>query len=126
MGLEFRSQLDDAWYDARIVMDGYDRLRVKFIGFPDDHDDVFDANNLTSFKDIAEFRRRFRPVSVQVQDNECPQVAKGTLVCVAHAICPDDRRFYDAVVYKVSFPPSLPSLPFSLSPSLSLSGHFRL
>ncbi|KAI5340050.1 hypothetical protein L3X38_019324 [Prunus dulcis] len=101
MALEFRSQMDDAWYDARIVMDGYDCLRVKFIGFPDDHDEVFDANNLTSFKDIAEFRRRFRPVSVQVQDNECSQVAKGTLVCVAHAICPDDRRFYDAVVYKV-------------------------
>ncbi|KAH0983930.1 hypothetical protein GBA52_011107 [Prunus armeniaca] len=93
--------MDDAWYDARIVMDGYDCLRVKFVGFPDDHDEVFDANNLTSFKDIAEFRRRFRPVSVQVQDNECSQVAKGTLVCVAHAICPDDRRFYDAVVYKV-------------------------
>ncbi|ONI18089.1 hypothetical protein PRUPE_3G196400 [Prunus persica] len=101
MALEFRSQMDDAWYDARIVMDGYDCLRVKFIGFPDDHDEVFDANNLTSFKDIAEFRRRFRPVSVQVQDNECSQVAKGTLVCVAHAVCPDDRRFYDAVVYKV-------------------------
>ncbi|PQM33030.1 hypothetical protein Pyn_31511 [Prunus yedoensis var. nudiflora] len=103
MGLEFRSQMDDAWYDARIVMDGYDLLRVKFIGFPDDHDEVFDANNLTSFKDIAEFR----PVSVQVQDNECPQVAKGTLVCVAHAICPDDRRFYDAVVYKSMVDPRI-------------------
>lgn len=126
MALEFRSQMDDAWYDARIVMDGYDCLRVKFVGFPDDQDEVFDANNLTSFKDIAEFRRRFRPMSVQIQDNECSQVTKGTLVCVAHAICPDDRRFYDAVVYKVSFPPSLSSLPFSLPISLSHSGHFRL
>ncbi|CAN6574078.1 unnamed protein product [Malus baccata var. baccata] len=101
MAVEFRSGLDDAWYDVLITNDGCDRLRVKFVGFADDHDEVYEVNELSSFNDIDEFSRRFRPLSVQVQDTECSQVVKGMLVCASHSIRHGDRRFYDAVVKKV-------------------------
>ncbi|XP_008380013.4 uncharacterized protein [Malus domestica] len=100
MAVEFRSGLDDAWYDVLITNDGCDRLRVKFVGFADDHDEVYEVNELSSFNDIDEFSRRFRPLSVQVQDTECSQVVKGMLVCASHSIRHGDRRFYDAVVKK--------------------------
>nr|XP_011465065.1 PREDICTED: uncharacterized protein LOC101311101 isoform X2 [Fragaria vesca subsp. vesca] len=100
MELEFRSCVDDAWYQVRIETEGVggDRLRVKFVGFSDDHDEFYDADELTSFRDVEEFRSRFRPMSIQVQDWECGKVVKGTLVCAAISISPDDCRFYDAVV----------------------------
>ncbi|XP_048434217.1 uncharacterized protein LOC125474470 isoform X3 [Pyrus x bretschneideri] len=101
MAVEFRSGLDDAWYDVLIANDGCDRLRVKFVGFGDDHDELYEVSELSSFNDIDEFSRRFRPLSVQVQDTDCSQVVKGMLVCASHSIRRGDRRFYDAVVKKV-------------------------
>ncbi|XP_068337073.1 uncharacterized protein [Pyrus communis] len=100
MAVEFRSGLDDAWYDVLIANDGCDRLRVKFVGFGDDHDELYEVSELSSFNDIDEFSRRFRPLSVQVQDTDCSQVVKGMLVCASHSIRRGDRRFYDAVVKK--------------------------
>ncbi|PRQ19070.1 putative SAWADEE domain-containing protein [Rosa chinensis] len=103
MDLEFRSCVDDAWYHVRIETDGDggDRLRVKFVGFSDHHDEVYDAEELTSFGDVEEFRSRFRRMSIQVQDWECRKVVKGTVVCAAISIGPDDCRFYDDVVDRV-------------------------
>ena len=49
------------------------------------------------------FGKRFRPVSDQLQDPECPNVVEGMLVCTAVSVRPDDCRFYDAVVNKVTF-----------------------
>lgn len=105
MELEFRSCVDDAWYHVQIETegDGGDRLRIKFIGFSDDHDEVYDAKDLTSFRDVDEFRSKFRPLSIQVQDSECSKLAKATLVCAAVSISPNDCRFYDAVVDRVGF-----------------------
>lgn len=114
MELEFRSCVDDAWYHVQIETegDGRDRLRIKFIGFSDDHDEVYDAKDLTSFRDVDEFRSKFRPLSIQVQDSECSKLAKATLVCAAVSISPNDCRFYDAVVDRVGF---LHTLSLSLS-----------
>ncbi|RXI01474.1 hypothetical protein DVH24_014823 [Malus domestica] len=75
MAVEFRSGLDAPWYDGK---DGCDRLRVKFVGYGDDHDEVYEVSELSSFNDIDEFRRRFRQVSVQVQDTECVSAATNT------------------------------------------------
>lgn len=107
--MEFKSYKDDAWYDVRIETESNGdsggngrRLRVKFSGFADEHDELVDGKDLKSFKDVDFLRCRFRPMSVQLQDTECSQVHKGLSVCAAHSAYPDDRRFYDAVVDGVS------------------------
>lgn len=107
--MEFKSYKDDAWYDVRIETESNGdsggngrRLRVKFSGFADEHDEVVDGKDLKSFKDVDFLRCRFRPMSVQLQDTECSQVHKGLSVCAAHSAYPDDRRFYDAIVDGVS------------------------
>ncbi|KAM1591939.1 hypothetical protein ACFXTH_035919 [Malus domestica] len=46
MAVEFRSGLGDAWYDVLIVKDSCDRLRVKFVGFGDDHDDDYEGEQV--------------------------------------------------------------------------------
>nr|POE83604.1 hypothetical protein CFP56_06695 [Quercus suber] len=42
--------------------------------------------------------RRFRPISVQVQDFDCSKVSIGNIICASFAFCEDDVRFYDALV----------------------------
>ncbi|XP_062012109.1 uncharacterized protein LOC133728695 [Rosa rugosa] len=103
MEMEFRSGVDDAWYAVKILMEGNsaERLRVKFCDFEDEYDEVYEAKDLTSANHVTNFRSRFRPVSVQVQDSECPNVVEGMLVCAAVSVTPDDCRFYDAVVNQV-------------------------
>lgn len=105
MALEFRSSRDDAWYDASIVTEdigGDRRLRIKFANFTDDHDELFNAKDLTSLQALYELRSRVRHLSVQLQDSECSTVEKGLLVCAARSVQPDDRRFYDAFIDGVS------------------------
>ncbi|KAK9938151.1 hypothetical protein M0R45_014906 [Rubus argutus] len=101
MALEFRSSRDDAWYDASVVTEdigGDRRLRIKFANFTDDHDELFNAKNLTTLQDLDELRSRVRHLSVQLQDSECSTVEKGLLVCAARSVQPGDRRFYDAFI----------------------------
>ncbi|XP_065629082.1 splicing factor U2af large subunit A-like [Quercus suber] len=42
--------------------------------------------------------RRFRPISVQVQDSDCSKVSVGDIVCASFAFREDNVRFYDALV----------------------------
>nr|POF10433.1 hypothetical protein CFP56_04659 [Quercus suber] len=42
--------------------------------------------------------RRFRPISVQVQDSDCSKVSVGDIVCASFAFREDDVCFYDALV----------------------------
>ena len=60
MAVEFRSGLGDAWYDVLMVNDGCDRLRVKFVGFGDDHDEDYEGERV-------EFVQRHRRVQAEVQ-----------------------------------------------------------
>ncbi|KAM1589295.1 hypothetical protein ACFX10_028204 [Malus domestica] len=66
MAVEFTSGLDDAWYDVLIANDGCDRLRVKFVGFDDDHDEDYEVSELSLFNDIDKFRRRFSTTTTNV------------------------------------------------------------
>ncbi|XP_062021005.1 uncharacterized protein LOC133737481 [Rosa rugosa] len=101
--MEFRSKVDDAWYAVKILTegDGGEWLRVKFDDFKDEDDEVYKVKDLTSINHVMKFRSRFRAVSIQVQDSECPNVVEGTLVCAAVSVLPNDCRFYDAVVNQV-------------------------
>ncbi|KAM5562066.1 hypothetical protein ABKV19_017331 [Rosa sericea] len=103
MEMEFRSRVDDAWYAVKILTEGdrRERLRVKFYDFGDEDDEVYEVKDLTSINQVMKFRSRFRAVSIQVQDSECPNVVEGTLVCAILSVSPGDCRFYDAVVNQV-------------------------
>ncbi|XP_040369386.1 uncharacterized protein LOC121051268 [Rosa chinensis] len=97
--MEFRSGVDDAWYAVKIYTEdnSAERLTVKFCNFEDEYDEVYEAQDLTSANHMTNFLSRFRLVSIQVQDSECPNVVEGMLVCAAVSVTPDNCRFYDAV-----------------------------
>ncbi|XP_020108986.1 uncharacterized protein LOC109724548 isoform X3 [Ananas comosus] len=61
------------------------------------------SKNLSSLKEAEEFRARFRPPSVQLQDSQCWKLQVGTTVCAAHAFGDCDVRFYDATIDSVFF-----------------------
>lgn len=100
--VEFRNYDDDAWYSARVILERDEALRIKFLDFGDDHDGLFDAKCFKSLTELEEFNKRFRPVSRQVQDNECLSIVRGMTVCACHWYSNEDVRFYDAVVLAVS------------------------
>ncbi|XP_054814912.1 uncharacterized protein LOC129315320 isoform X1 [Prosopis cineraria] len=99
--VEFKSHDDDAWYSVRAVLEREDVLRIKFQNFGDSHDKVFQAQCFNSLEEVEEFKKRFRPVSLQLQDDECRTVIPGTTVCACYRYCNEDVRFYDATVFVV-------------------------
>ncbi|GLT73827.1 hypothetical protein SLA2020_456600 [Shorea laevis] len=94
---EFRSHVDDAWYSVSLLAEG-NKLRVRFLNFPDSHDAVYDALELNNEASLKDLKGRIRKLSAQLQDGECSNVLPGTLVCASHSFGPNDVRFYDAVV----------------------------
>ncbi|XP_021656817.2 uncharacterized protein LOC110647344 isoform X2 [Hevea brasiliensis] len=100
--VEYRAKADDAWYSVRTVLDG-EKLSVKYYDFGDDQDSVFEPQYIKSEQEIEEFKNRFRPVSVQLQDRECKNLAEGAVVCASHSFSVLDIRFHDAVVDDVIY-----------------------
>ncbi|CAL0323083.1 unnamed protein product [Lupinus luteus] len=95
--IEFRSYNDDAWYSVAVFIEG-STLRVKYLNFSDEHDDVFKSTDFNTLKEKNEFKGRFRQLSKQLQDNECRKLVKGVKVCASHSFTETDFKFYDAVV----------------------------
>ncbi|QCE00769.1 hypothetical protein DEO72_LG7g2059 [Vigna unguiculata] len=94
---EFRTYEDDAWYTVYVLFDG-DTLRVKYLDFSPENDVVFHSSNFQNWTDLEAFKQRFRPLSKQLQDEECGLLNHGTRVCASHVFNQEDIRFYDAVV----------------------------
>ncbi|KAE8651356.1 uncharacterized protein LOC101219940 [Cucumis sativus] len=99
--LEFLSD-DDAWYNATVKLEG-DVLRVSHCEFSKEHDNVFDADHFQSLLELSVFEARFRPLSRQLQDYECPNVHPGMPVCASYSSRADDVRFYDARLEGVDY-----------------------
>lgn len=99
--VEFKSYNDDAWYTVAVFLEG-ETLRIKYSGFSDEQDNLFEPTDFQTLKHLDEFKERFRPLSKQLQDNECRQLVQGVKVCACHSFSNDDVRFYDAVVDGVS------------------------
>ncbi|KAB5569588.1 hypothetical protein DKX38_003381 [Salix brachista] len=95
--VEFRSLADDAWYSVCTVLDG-EKLTLKYQNFSDDDDSIFEVKNLKTLDELEKLKDRFRPISPQLQDNECHKVVGGVVVCVSHSFDGSDNRFYDATV----------------------------
>ncbi|TKY47875.1 disease resistance protein RPM [Spatholobus suberectus] len=94
---EFRAFKDDAWYSVCVLLEG-ETLTVKYLNFSDENDEAFEPSDFGDWKELEDFKERFRPLSKQLQDDECRQLAPGARVCACHAFSHDDVRFYDAVV----------------------------
>lgn len=99
--VEYRAIPDDAWYSVRTVFDGH-KLTVKYENFADDDDNIFRPQDFNSLQEIEDFKGRFRPLSVQIQDSECRSLAEGTVVCASCCFTNLDVRFYDAFIDDVS------------------------
>lgn len=95
---EFRNFDDDAWYTVMVTMEGKQTLRIKYEKFSDEEDQLFEPSFFESLEALHEFEKRFRPLSVQVQDYECRKLVHGVKVCASQHFIPDDLRFYDAIV----------------------------
>ncbi|XP_061966757.1 uncharacterized protein LOC133690545 isoform X3 [Populus nigra] len=95
--VEFRSLSDDAWYSVCTVLDG-EKLTLKYQNFSDDDDSIFEVKNFKTLEEVERLEDRFRPISAQLQDNECHKVVGGVVVCASHSFDGSDNRFYDAVV----------------------------
>lgn len=104
---EFRAYNDDAWYSVcvtrAVTIEGKQSLRIRYENFSDDQDNVFEPSDLESLEKIQEFGERFRPLSKQIQDDECHVVVPGVRVCACYSFSHDDVRFYDAVVDGVRY-----------------------
>ncbi|XP_059663941.1 uncharacterized protein LOC132309671 [Cornus florida] len=99
--LEFRSTADDAWYIVQVVLQT-ETFVVKFSEFPESIDKRVSAADFQTLQAVHDFVRRFRPFSVQLQDNQCSKIVKGLTVCAPFKFKHHDIRFYDAVVESVS------------------------
>jgi hypothetical protein len=99
---EFRSFEDDAWYTVMVMMDDDGTLRVRFEKSTDEVDQLFEPSFFGSLEDLEEFEKRFRSLSIQVQDNECDKIVQDVKVCACRHSGHDDILYYDAVVHSVS------------------------
>ncbi|CAA2984634.1 uncharacterized protein LOC111412052 [Olea europaea subsp. europaea] len=100
--LEYRHADDDAWYTVKLVVaEGGEGLTVKYQGFLDSSDTIFRADQFETAEDVDEAMNRFRPLSRQVQDEECDKVTEGMVVCASYSFDENDLRYYDAVVEAV-------------------------
>ncbi|XP_038983642.1 uncharacterized protein LOC120111150 isoform X2 [Phoenix dactylifera] len=95
--LDFRAPLDDAWYAVRLRVE-QGALRVMYCNFSDDYDELYRADGFRTAEELEEFRGRFRPTTIQLQDDECRKVIEGMEVCASYAFGDNDIRFYDAVI----------------------------
>ncbi|XP_072995255.1 uncharacterized protein [Typha latifolia] len=101
--LDFRAPQDDAWYGVRLHAERDGVLRVMYREFSEEFDERYVKEQFKDMNELEEFKSRFRPSSIQLQDSECWKVVKGVKVCAAYAGGDDDVRFYDAVVETVRF-----------------------
>uniref|UniRef100_A0ACD5TGY9 Uncharacterized protein n=1 Tax=Avena sativa TaxID=4498 RepID=A0ACD5TGY9_AVESA len=100
--LECRSLTDDAWYDARLLLQG-GSLRVMFQDYVEELDDWYDpdAAELASPRGVAALRARFRVPSPPLDDARCGDLRHGQQLCVLCAMSNGERKYYDAVLDSV-------------------------
>ena len=91
--VEVKSEVDEAWYEARLKPTGDDvaLLKVTYVGF--DGDDEY----LVGPDDVA---NRVRFQSEQLQDEDCTRVNQGEIVCCLDK-SKDFWKYFDADLVKV-------------------------
>jgi hypothetical protein len=85
-----------------VTLEDVTTLRPRLKKITDDVDQLFQPSFFGSLEDLHEFEKRFRPLTVQVQDHECGKPVSDVKGCASRHFGPDDLRFYDVVVDSVS------------------------
>ncbi|XP_050205713.1 uncharacterized protein LOC126655533 [Mercurialis annua] len=98
--MEFQCPQDDAWYDVNLFFDGK-KITVHYANFPEADDENFEVNLFKNNEQLNDFRRRFRPSSVQIQDHDCKSIYQGMNVCALCYLENQETKFYDALVVEV-------------------------
>ncbi|KAG1327421.1 hypothetical protein COCNU_01G013550 [Cocos nucifera] len=96
--LDFRAPSDDGWYGVQVAMDSEEKLRVIYMGFSNEYDELYAIDSFKDEQEINEFASRFRPISLQLQDSDCNEVIEGMHVCASLQPSDEELRFYDASV----------------------------
>ncbi|KAI3915209.1 hypothetical protein MKX01_035468 [Papaver californicum] len=101
--LDFRSIHDDAWFTVgKLVLSKRNTiLTVRFAEFDEDEDEDFNVKDFKTVKELDEFVNRFRPACVQLQDEECGDLSRGSNVCALLEEGEKDHKFYNGVVESV-------------------------
>lgn len=98
---KFEFQADDgAWYNVLLELND-DALTVNYCLLSSDDHEVFKPTHFTTLDDLESFARRFRPSSLQLQDDECQKVVPCMRVLAACRSGYDDVRFYEAIIEEV-------------------------
>ncbi|KAL6330023.1 hypothetical protein AAG906_039938 [Vitis piasezkii] len=98
---KFEFQADDgAWYNVLLELND-DALTVNYCLLSSDDHEVFKPTHFTTLDDLESFARRFRPSSLQLQDDECQKVVPCMRVLAACRSGCDDVRFYEAIIEEV-------------------------
>lgn len=66
-----------------VLEESTNTLVVKFDNFYDWNDERFSATGFPSAKAVDEFLGRVRPLSQQLQDDQCSRVFEGMTVCAS-------------------------------------------
>ncbi|KMZ62763.1 hypothetical protein ZOSMA_449G00030 [Zostera marina] len=100
--VEFRCSEDDAWYTVSLRLENGQCLRVSFTDFVGSPDENFTIDEFQDIDELEVFGRRFRILSVQLQDSDCWKMKKGMKICCScEIISKNDLKFFDAVVRSV-------------------------
>ncbi|MCL7037171.1 hypothetical protein MKW94_013775, partial [Papaver nudicaule] len=106
--LDFLSKSDDSWYTIRpLVLDSYkETLIVKYWDFAEDFDECFFVHSLKTLEELEDFKKRFRPACVQLQDKECKDVQTMMNVCCSFIQGDEEEvKFYNGVIDSISRKP---------------------
>ncbi|KAM7272882.1 hypothetical protein ACFE04_027546 [Oxalis oulophora] len=106
--MEYRDTSDEAWYSV-IILHEANTLHVKYDCVPISPDKVYYVSveskklknweKLSTFDELTELDGRFRPLSIQLQDNECRKVSPGLVVYAAFSNTDHtELKYYDAIV----------------------------
>jgi hypothetical protein len=86
-----------------VTLEDVTTLRPRLKKITDDVDQLFQPSFFGSLEDLHEFEKRFRPLTVQVQDHECGKPVSDVKGCASRHFGPDDIRFCNAVVDSMSY-----------------------
>ncbi|KAI3939311.1 hypothetical protein MKW98_022179 [Papaver atlanticum] len=104
--LDFRSFSDDSWYTIRPLVLDNETLVVKYWDFTEEeNDEYYFVQDFKTLEQVENFKKRFRPACVQLQDKECKDVKLMMNVCASFIQGDEDIKFYNGVIDSVDRKP---------------------
>ncbi|MCL7029147.1 hypothetical protein MKW94_005220 [Papaver nudicaule] len=99
--LDFRSPDDNCWYSMLPSVLENKTLVLKYLDFPDES---YSVENFKTQEAVEDFKKRFRPACVQLQDRQCKDVELGMGVCcsfIKGSGGDKEVKFYNGVIDSV-------------------------